>query len=84
MGFKLSAGLLITFLFETVLFGQAESYNVNKVTFSTDNFDEFSPVFYKDKLVFSTNRNPGLSFYSNLQDERFLNIYYVHQQKYLI
>jgi len=39
--------------------GQQETYTVTKAPFSSDKYDEFSPVFYKGGIVFSSNRGSG-------------------------
>lgn len=54
-----------------------ETYTVSKAPFSKKNQSEFSPVFYKNGIVFSANRNKNFSGYANLRDEGFFNLYYV-------
>jgi outer membrane protein OmpA-like peptidoglycan-associated protein len=51
----------------TCLYAQKEPYNVKKVPWSSDKYDEFSPVYYKQGLVFSSNRNTS-SFNINFVD----------------
>jgi len=57
--------------------GQTKTYTINKASFSSDKYDEFSPVFYKNGIVFSSNRNIGLSFHSTSQNKGLFKIYYV-------
>ncbi len=40
---------------------QQSPYTIKKTRFSTDNYDEFSPVFYKNGLVFCTDRGQAVS-----------------------
>jgi outer membrane protein OmpA-like peptidoglycan-associated protein len=60
-----------------LLLGQTETYTVKKASFSSDKYDEFSPVYYKNGIVFSSNRNSGLSYHSNSQNKGLFKIYYV-------
>jgi len=59
------------------ILSSTETYTIKKTSFSSDNFAEFSPVYYKDKLVFCTDRNKGVSNYSTSDNAKFFNIYYV-------
>lgn len=43
-----------------VVLGQSETYTVDVTGFSTRKNDEFSPVYFKDGLVFCSNRNWNL------------------------
>lgn len=45
-----------TYFLQTKVVGQFESYSVKKASFSTDKYDEFSPVYYKNGIVFCSNR----------------------------
>ena len=88
MNFKLIIVVLFAAFFQSYLFGQDDTYflkvkveghpgtySVKKAAFSTDKFDEFSPVCYKNNLVFCTNR-PATRIlnYSNDQDKGFIKI----------
>ncbi|MDZ7634082.1 MAG: PKD domain-containing protein [Bacteroidales bacterium] len=54
--------LLLTFILtEGVIFTQEQPYTVTKSAFSTDMYDEFAPVFYKNGLVFCTDRGQAVS-----------------------
>jgi len=52
-----------------------ETYTIKKTAFSSDKYNEFSPAYYKDKLVFCTDQNKGVSDYSTAENARFFNIY---------
>ncbi len=69
MNFKLAVVVLFTALVQSYLFGQnetyflqtkvegqPETYSVKKAPFSTDKYDEFSPVGYKNSIIFCSNR----------------------------
>ncbi len=57
--------------------GQPLTYSIKKTRFSTGKYDEFSPVFYRNGIVFCTNRNPNLLLnYSSTQDKGLLKIYF--------
>ena len=58
--------------------GQSLTYSVTKAPFSSDRYDEFSPVYYKNGIVFTTNR-PSFKFssYSSEQNRGLLKIYYI-------
>ncbi|MCU0473463.1 MAG: PKD domain-containing protein [Bacteroidales bacterium] len=52
--------ILIIFLCcQLSLTAQQETYTVTKAPFSSDKYDEYSPVFYKNGIVFSSNRGSG-------------------------
>jgi hypothetical protein len=71
MNFKLPVVVLLTVFIHSCLLGQSETYflqtkvegegqsetySVKKAAFSTDKYDEFSPVSYKNGIVFCSNR----------------------------
>jgi outer membrane protein OmpA-like peptidoglycan-associated protein len=75
MNYKLTLVILLTAFMQSVLFGQPETYIIKKTSFSSDKYDEFSPVIYKNKLVFCTNRSlTKLMNYSTDQDKGFIKI----------
>lgn len=51
---------LLLISFTPDLFGQAETYSVVAAGFNSKINDEFSPVYYKNGLVFTSNRNWNL------------------------
>lgn len=69
---------ILFLLFEKGLLAQTETYIINKTSFSTDNYDEFAPVWYKKGLVFCSNRdrNPFLN-YSDSFNRGKINMYYI-------
>src|ERR1035437_2914629 len=74
---KLIVVSLLIVYFSRVDFGQSETYTVKKASFSSDRYDEFSPVFYKNGIVFCSNRNLSLSNHSTSQNKGLFKIYYV-------
>ena len=77
MNKKFSILFIISF-FTAFVSAQDETYTIRRTSFSTDRFDEFSPVYYKDGLVFCTNNNTGqLVDYSSSQGGGTVNIYFV-------
>src|SRR5450759_5114591 len=73
---KLVVVILVTLLSQ-IVFGQPETYSVKKASFSSDKYDEFSPVFYNNGIVFSSNRNSGLSNHSTSQNKGLFKLYYI-------
>jgi outer membrane protein OmpA-like peptidoglycan-associated protein len=88
MNFKLAVVVLFTALIHSCLFGQSETYflktkvegqpetySVKKASFSTDKYDEFSPVSYKNSIVFCSNRPlTKLLNYSTEQNKGLIKI----------
>ncbi len=64
-------------LFSQIVLGQAETYLINKASFSSNKYDEFSPVFYHNGIVFTSNRNQGLAYHSTSQNKGLFKIYFV-------
>ena len=60
MKLKLTIGLLILISVQYNLFGQKEAFTVHVTPFSSDKYDEFCPVYYKNGLVYCTNRKSSL------------------------
>ncbi len=77
MNFKLAIGIVITSFFQTLLLGQSETYTVSKTLFSSDIYDEFSPVYYENGIVFCSNRNLSVLKRSTSQDKGLFKIYYI-------
>ncbi|HPJ60866.1 MAG TPA: PKD domain-containing protein [Bacteroidales bacterium] len=75
---KLSILLFLFFLFQQYLTGQQPTYTVKKAAFSSDEYDEYSPVYYKNGIVFTSNRSSG-SFvdYSSATGKTTFDIMYV-------
>jgi outer membrane protein OmpA-like peptidoglycan-associated protein len=74
----LLSGILLVFLLPLMTMGQPQTYSVNITKFSSDKFDEFSPVYYKNGLVFCTNGNKNLvSNYLNSDNKGLSKIIFV-------
>jgi outer membrane protein OmpA-like peptidoglycan-associated protein len=60
------------------IMGQQEAYSVKLAPFSSNKYDEFSPVYYKNGIVFCSNRkSSSLSDYSTSQGQGTLKINYI-------
>ncbi len=78
MNFKLTITVLFGAFIHSLLLGQSQTYSVKKTFFSTDQYDEFSPVCYKNVLVYCTNRATTKIFnYSTESNKGFVKINYV-------
>lgn len=78
MNFKTIILLLFFFLSCIYIFPQDQTYSVQKASFSSDNYDEFSPVFYKNGIVFCSNRSSSSMInYSNSENSGSFSIYYI-------
>ena len=60
MKIQKTSGILIAFLLPLAVIGQSETYSVDYAKFNSRKSDEFSPVYYKNGLVFCSNRNRDL------------------------
>ncbi|HEX2920045.1 MAG TPA: OmpA family protein [Bacteroidales bacterium] len=66
----------------TAIQGQSENYYVRRAPFSSDIYDEFSPVFYKSGIVFCSNRNQKVfSGYYTSKKKPFFRIFYADTSK---
>ncbi len=78
MKIKLITGLLATLFFPPVLLGQTETYTVNPTKFSSKKYDEFSPVFFRNGLVFCSNKITSLvSNYLTSENKGLFKINYI-------
>ncbi len=76
-------GILIFILLQSNIFGQEVTYIIEKTSFSTDNYDEYCPVFYKEGLVFSANISPNPFFnFSNSANRGVFGIFYIEKDTY--
>ena len=67
--------LLIALLLPLVASGQSETYSIKRARFSSNNSDEFSPVFYQNGIVFCSNMTRSLvRNYLTPDDKGLLNI----------
>ena len=58
--------------------GQTVSYAIKKAPLSSDRYDELWPAFYRNGIVFCSNRDVELlNRYSTLQGKGFLKIFYI-------
>lgn len=64
--------LTCSILLAGITLAQEQPYTVTKAPFSTDQNDEFAPVFYKNGLVFCTDRGQAVSS----QGQRTVKMYF--------
>lgn len=70
--------LVLIFFGQLSLVGQQETYTVTKAPFSSDKYDEYSPVFYKNGIVFTSNRgSESLVDYSGSGGKSTFDIMYI-------
>src|SRR5664280_1740377 len=74
---KLIIIILLIASFSKTDFGQSATYDVKKASFSSDRYDEFSPVYFKNGIVFCSNRTFSLSNHSTSQNKGLFKIYYI-------
>jgi outer membrane protein OmpA-like peptidoglycan-associated protein len=56
---KLLILYFLTSFINPIILGQKEIFSVELAPFSSNRYDEFSPVYYKNGIVFCTNRKSG-------------------------
>lgn len=77
MKIKFVSVFLISLMFPVLVTGQTETYKVDVTGFSTRKNDEFSPVYYKNGLVFCSNRSWNLlRNYITTEEKGLLKISY--------
>jgi outer membrane protein OmpA-like peptidoglycan-associated protein len=69
--------IILIVSFSQIIFGQSETYIIEKAPFNSGKYDEFSPVFYKSGIVFTSNRITGLSSHSTSDNKGLFKICYV-------
>jgi outer membrane protein OmpA-like peptidoglycan-associated protein len=70
--------IFLALLIPKTLLAQTETYKISKASFSSDKYDEFCPVYYKNGIVFCTNRSTNsLSSYSESDDKGQFKIFYI-------
>lgn len=75
---RLMLTLFILFCLSPAIFGQTVSYTIAKTALSSDRYDELWPAYYKNGIVFCSNREVDLmNKYSTLQGKGFLKIFYI-------
>ena len=72
MKIRTSVSVLVLFLVQSAAIAQQSPYNITKTTFSTDNYDEFAPVFYGAGLVFCSDRGQAV----NSQGQAVVKMFY--------
>ena len=78
MKIKLGSFVFVSLMLLPEMYGQKEAYTVSPTPFSSDKYDEFAPVYYKNGIVFCTNHNSGLVHNYNDSDNKGLfKIYFV-------
>jgi len=77
MNFNLTISILITISLQQISLGQIETYTIKKASFSSEKYDEFSPVYYKNGIVFCTNRNTSITTYSTDQNKGLFKINFI-------
>ena len=68
--------LAILILGNSELFSQKEPFIVKRVSFSSGIDDEFSPVFYKDGIVFCSNKRDNSLIVFKGDESRLFNMFY--------
>ncbi len=77
---KRSIHILLLLVYAFAMKAQKEKYELNKPPFSTPVYDEFSPVFYEDGIVYSSNKKHDvLITYKGAENNLPLNLYYVQK-----
>ena len=78
MKIKQVSGLLAALFLPLIVMGQSETYSVNIAKFNSQKSDEFSPVYYKNGLVFCSNRTSSLlKNYRTSENKGLLKISYI-------
>jgi|WetSurMetagenome_2_1015567.scaffolds.fasta_scaffold03371_4 outer membrane protein OmpA-like peptidoglycan-associated protein len=78
MKLKLTLVILAAFFLQSLVFGQTGTYTIDKAPFSSEKYDEFSPVYYKNGIVFCSNRPINrVSTYSTAQNKGLFKIYFI-------
>jgi outer membrane protein OmpA-like peptidoglycan-associated protein len=75
---KVISSILVSFLILSLVQGQSETYSIRLLKISTDKYDEFSPVYFRNGLVFCSNSSSSLFMnYITPDNKRLLKINYV-------
>ena len=72
MKIRTSASAILLFLVLNALTAQQAPYSITKTAFSTDTYDEFAPVFYRNGLVFCSDRGQAV----NSQGKAVVKLFY--------
>lgn len=80
MKIKTSLFLVLFIFCSLMLKSQSDSYVIKKVPFSSNRYDEFSPVYYKNGLVFGSNRGgTSLISYSDNLGKGLVSLFFVER-----
>ncbi|MCK4466501.1 MAG: hypothetical protein KAU83_12390, partial [Bacteroidales bacterium] len=61
--------------------GQTDNYSIRITPFSSEKYDEFSPAYYLDGLVFCSNRKTGLFIiYSDENNRENFNLLFIRPE----
>jgi outer membrane protein OmpA-like peptidoglycan-associated protein len=77
MKLRLLVCILFSLIFKVTVSGQSETYSIKRASFSSYDYDEFCPVYYKGGIVFCSNKSTGLAKYETANDMGFFKIYFV-------
>jgi len=79
---KLKLSLLILLLISLQRITGQSHYSVEKTIFSSNNYDEFCPVIYRDRIVYCSNIEDELFItYENKEKKSLLNIFSISKDK---
>jgi outer membrane protein OmpA-like peptidoglycan-associated protein len=73
---KLAIIILLSCISQLIL-AQSDTYTVKKSFFSSEKYDEFSPVYFNNGIVFCSDRNFGLSNHSTSENKGLFKIFYI-------
>lgn len=70
--------LVFLLIYNGIVSGQTEHYRVEKAGFSSDIYDEYAPVIFREGIVFCSNRSNDLFLaHKNSRHKNLFNIYYI-------
>jgi len=61
MKIRTTVSVIVLILTQCIVSAQQSPYSIRKTAFSTDNYDEFAPVFYRNGLVFCSDRGQAVN-----------------------
>jgi len=77
---KLLQSILLLFLVQTLVMGQSETYTIEIAKFSSDKYQEFAPVFYRNGIVYCSDQTHGFFIkYLTSDNKGLLKINYVEK-----
>lgn len=82
MKIKITLSIVLLTLSGVMLKSQSDTYVIKKTPFSSGRYDEFAPVFYKNGLVFGSNRgSSSLVAYSDDTGKGLVSLFFVEQDR---